>query len=30
VEVDGKPSQFQLPGNQEISSASIEYRKAAH
>lgn len=30
VEFDGQPKQFQLPGNQEISSATIEYRKAAH
>ena len=30
VELDGKPKQFQLPGNQEISSATIDYRKAAH
>jgi thiamine biosynthesis lipoprotein ApbE len=30
VELDGKPKQFQLPGNQEISSAFIDYRKAAH
>ncbi|MBS1856029.1 MAG: DUF2271 domain-containing protein [Acidobacteria bacterium] len=29
VEFDGKPKQFQLPGNQEISSATIEYRRAA-
>jgi FAD:protein FMN transferase len=29
VEFDGKPQQFQLPGNQEISSATIDYRKAA-
>jgi hypothetical protein len=29
VELDGKPKQFQLTGNQEISSASIDYRKAA-
>ncbi len=29
VELDGKPQQFQLPGSQEISSATIEYRKAA-
>jgi hypothetical protein len=30
VEFDGKPKQFQLPGNQEISSASIDYRKAGN
>jgi thiamine biosynthesis lipoprotein len=30
VEFDGKPKQFQLTGNQEISSANIDYRKAAH
>jgi thiamine biosynthesis lipoprotein ApbE len=30
IEFDGKPKQFQLPGNQEISSATIDYRKAAH
>ena len=30
VEFDGKPKQFQLPGNQEIASATIDYRKAAH
>jgi hypothetical protein len=30
VEFDGKPKQFQLPGNQEISSATIDYHKAAH
>lgn len=29
VEFDGKPKQFQLTGNQEISSANIDYRKAA-
>jgi hypothetical protein len=29
VDFDGKPQQFQLPGNQEISSATIDYRKAA-
>jgi hypothetical protein len=30
VEFDGKPKQVQLPGNQEISGATIDYRKAAH
>ncbi len=30
VELDGNPKEFQLPGNQEISSASITYHKAAH
>ena len=30
VEIDGKPQQFQLQGNQEISGASIDYHKAAH
>jgi thiamine biosynthesis lipoprotein len=30
VEFDGQPRQFQLPGNQEVSSATIDYRKAAH
>ena len=30
VELDGKPRQFQLPGNQEMASATIDYRKAAH
>jgi thiamine biosynthesis lipoprotein ApbE len=30
VEWNGQPQQFQLPGNQEISSATIEYRKAAN
>jgi thiamine biosynthesis lipoprotein ApbE len=30
VEFDGNRKQFQLPGNQEISSATIDYRKAAH
>lgn len=29
LELDGKPKQFPLPGNQEISSATIDYRKAA-
>ena len=29
IELDGKPQQFQLPGNQEISSATIDYHKAA-
>ncbi len=29
VELDGKPKQFQMPGNQELSSATIDYRKAA-
>jgi thiamine biosynthesis lipoprotein ApbE len=29
VEFDGKPKQFQLPGNQEIASATIDYHKAA-
>jgi thiamine biosynthesis lipoprotein ApbE len=29
VEFDGQPKQFQLPGNQEIASATIDYRKAA-
>jgi thiamine biosynthesis lipoprotein ApbE len=28
VELDGKAKQFQLPGNQEISSANLDYRKA--
>jgi hypothetical protein len=28
MELDGKPKQFQLSGNQEISSAAIDYRKA--
>jgi len=28
VDFDGKPKQFQLPGNQEISSATIDYHKA--
>ena len=27
MEIGGKPQQFQLPGNQEISSATIDYRK---
>lgn len=30
LEFDDKAKQFQLPGNQEISSASIDFRKAAH
>ena len=30
VDFDGTPKQFQLPGNQEISSATIDYRKTAH
>jgi hypothetical protein len=30
VELDGKPQQFQIPGNQEISSATVDYRKTAH
>jgi len=30
VELDGRARQFQLTGNQEISSATIDYRKAAH
>jgi thiamine biosynthesis lipoprotein ApbE len=30
VDFNGKPQEFQLPGNQEISSATIDYRKAAH
>jgi FAD:protein FMN transferase len=29
VDFDGKAQQFQIPGNQEISSATIDYRKAA-
>jgi thiamine biosynthesis lipoprotein ApbE len=29
VELDGRPKQFTLPGNQEISIATIDYRKAA-
>jgi thiamine biosynthesis lipoprotein ApbE len=29
VEFDGKPKQLPVPGNQEISSATIDYRKAA-
>jgi thiamine biosynthesis lipoprotein ApbE len=29
VEFDGTPKQFQLPGNQEIASATIDYHKAA-
>jgi FAD:protein FMN transferase len=28
VELDSKPKQLQLPGNQEISGATIDYRKA--
>jgi hypothetical protein len=30
IEFDGRPKQFSLPGNQEISSATIDYRKSAH
>jgi FAD:protein FMN transferase len=29
IDFDGNPKQFQIPGNQEISSATIDYRKAA-
>ena len=29
IEFDGKPKQFQIPGNQEIANATIDYRKAA-
>jgi thiamine biosynthesis lipoprotein ApbE len=29
VEIGGKAVQYQLPGNQEISSATVDYRKAA-
>jgi len=29
IDFNGKPQQFQIPGNQEISSASIDYRNAA-
>ena len=28
VELDGKPKQFQMSGNQELSSATIDYRRA--
>ena len=30
VDLTSGPHQFQIPGNQEIASASIDYRKAAH
>ena len=30
IELDGKPKQFQLTGNQEIASGTVDYRKAAH
>ena len=29
IDFNGKPQQFQVPGNQEISSATIDYRKTA-
>jgi thiamine biosynthesis lipoprotein len=29
IDFNGKPQQFQIPGNQEIASATIDYRKAA-
>lgn len=30
VDFNGAPKQLQLPGNQEIASASLDYHKANH
>ena len=30
VDFSGTPKQFPLPGNAEVSAASLEYRKASH